>query len=131
MKNPLIRRIIGVSLVTVFILGSTAALGYAIPAAQDTMDKEVVTKQVSSDNAEVGNVIPDFPVNNRGQTFGSGGYGIDNPDLILATGIDGTIGYVLSTDLHSYGPVLDEPQSPEEALIYMKQFEETCIVRVR
>ena len=118
-------KVIGVFLIAAFILGSTAILGFAMSASQDYMSKEVVTNRNSSEDTEGAELgIPDFPVNDRGQTFGSGGYGIDSPDLILATGIDGTFGYVLSTDLHSYGPGLDEPQSPEEALIYMKQFEE-------
>ncbi|MDR2569768.1 MAG: hypothetical protein LBD23_05665 [Oscillospiraceae bacterium] len=124
MKNLLKGKVIGVFLVAAFILGSTAVLGFAISLAQDTMDKEVIIKQISNDNTGVEYGIPDFPVNERGQTFGSGGFGSDNPDLILATGDDGTIGYVLRTDLFSYGPSLDEPQNPEEALIYMKQFEE-------
>jgi hypothetical protein len=53
-----------------------------------------------------------FQTNARGMTYGSAAGGGDvDPDLILATGDDGTTGYVLASDLN--GP---EPKSAEEAV---------------
>jgi hypothetical protein len=63
-----------------------------------------------------------FDVNASGQTYGSG-Y-VENPDqpyvpdLILAEGRDGSIGYVYRSDLEGGGP-LDKPSTPEEAIGYM------------
>jgi hypothetical protein len=55
-----------------------------------------------------------YPQNEKGQTYGSAldapSYE-DEPDLIKAYGIDGTIGYVKKEDLD--GP---EPKTPEEAV---------------
>ena len=54
-----------------------------------------------------------FKTNQNGQTYGSlsGHTSEDSPNLIWARGIDGTSGYVKSSDL--FGPT---PSSPEEAL---------------
>ena len=69
----------------------------------------------------------DFPVNDAGQTYGSGLHPdfelIVKPDLILAIGVDGTEGYVLRTDLEGTGP-LQRPQNAEEALVYNEQLME-------
>ena len=66
---------------------------------------------------------PDFPVNENGQTYGSGLHPacdtIEKPDLIQEIGIDGTEGYVMRTDFEDTGP-LDRPQNEEEALVYME-----------
>ncbi|WP_332633058.1 peptidase M56 BlaR1 [Halalkalibacter flavus] len=55
-----------------------------------------------------------YPQNEKGQTYGSAldtpSYE-DEPDLIKAYGVDGTIGYVKKEDLD--GP---EPKTPEEAV---------------
>jgi hypothetical protein len=65
-----------------------------------------------------------FSVNENGQKYGSAlfddPYITDRPDLILAEGIDGTIGYVLKEDLHGGGPI-GKPKNPEEAAAYMDQ----------
>lgn len=56
-----------------------------------------------------------FPTNSNGQTYGSAALAEtaeEEPDLILAQGIDGTQGYVKSADLNG-----DMPKSPEEALV--------------
>lgn len=123
MKNLLKGKAAGVLIVAALILGSTAILSFAMSTAQDSMDREVVMRTIpaGSEGAEYG--IPDFPTNASGQTYGSGGFGANNPDLILATGIDGTTGYVLSSDLEGAGP-LDRPNNPEEAMEYMRQLEE-------
>jgi len=55
-----------------------------------------------------------YPLNERGQTYGNGPFpsGSDHePDLIAATGVDGTNGYVLKKDLEG-----EQPKTPEEAL---------------
>lgn len=55
-----------------------------------------------------------FPKNKQGQTYGSASdapSSEDEPDLIRAYGIDGTIGYVKKEDLD--GP---QPKTPEEAI---------------
>jgi hypothetical protein len=57
---------------------------------------------------------PVFPRNQSGQTYGSDMYSTSpatEPDLVLARGTDGTIGYVKSIDL--YGT---QPKTPEEAV---------------
>lgn len=62
--------------------------------------------------------VPNYPVNERGQTYGNGPYpaGPDQePDLIAAVGVDGTMGYVLKKDLDG-----EQPKTPEEALAIQK-----------
>lgn len=61
--------------------------------------------------------IMDIQLNSSGETFGSSLFITnieDEPDLILATGIDGTEGYVKKSDL--YG---DMAESPEAAVMLM------------
>jgi hypothetical protein len=64
-----------------------------------------------------------FPRNDDGQTYGSG-Y-VENPanpytpDLILAEGIDGAIGYVYQEDLR-FGP-FEQPETAEERALYNEQ----------
>jgi hypothetical protein len=62
--------------------------------------------------------VPSFPKNKNGQTYGSSGDATSSytePDLIKAYGVDGTIGYVLKTDLED-----QMPKNPEEALALQK-----------
>lgn len=65
---------------------------------------------------------PDYPVNENGETFGSG---LDaasleaEPDLIQAYGVDGTVGYVKSKDL-----IGDVPKTPEEAISMQRRSEQ-------
>lgn len=63
-----------------------------------------------------------YPKNQNGETYGSvldaPLVGVE-PDLIAAVGVDGTEGYVRSTELNG-GP---QPKSPEEAVAYMKALE--------
>jgi len=59
-----------------------------------------------------------YRVNEYGQTYGSSLFAVSfetEPDLILAKGVDGTIGYIYATD--SYGEV---PKNPGEALARQK-----------
>ena len=60
-----------------------------------------------------------YPVNENGQTYGSASYATSletEPDLILATGVGSTIGYVQSEDLNGV-----QPKTPEEALELMRK----------
>ncbi|MDQ8739175.1 hypothetical protein [Paenibacillus sp. LHD-38] len=62
--------------------------------------------------------VPDYPVNEQGQTYGNGPFPpgpVQEPDLIGAEGVDGTMGYVLRKDL-----VGEQPNTPEEALAIQK-----------
>lgn len=59
-----------------------------------------------------------YQINENGQTYGSSLYAVSaetEPDLIIAKGVDGTIGYVYYADL--YGK---EPKNPEEAITMQK-----------
>ncbi|WP_051533880.1 hypothetical protein [Desulfitibacter alkalitolerans] len=73
--------------------------------------KEIITEE-NFDPSKV------YKVNKYGQTYGSSLFAVSfetEPDLILAKGVDGTIGYIYATD--SYGEV---PKNPEEALAMQK-----------
>lgn len=62
---------------------------------------------------------PKFPVNKNGETYGSNSevtVAEEKPDLILAQGIDGTVGYIKLKDLNK-----DQPNNPEEAIAYMEK----------
>ncbi|OPX85589.1 MAG: hypothetical protein A4E53_03398 [Pelotomaculum sp. PtaB.Bin104] len=86
--------IIGIALVTGIIAGAFGS-GYAI------------AKSVSAP-------VHVFPKNESGMTYGSDldVTSIDEePDLILAYGVDGTLGYVLFKDLEG-----EKPKTPQEAL---------------
>ena len=68
--------------------------------------------------ATAANFTLKYPINENGLTYGSAFDSIspnDEPDLILARGIDGTIGYVYASDLNG-----KEPKSPEEAISLQK-----------
>jgi hypothetical protein len=56
---------------------------------------------------------PTFPVNEKGETYGSAENVESNaaPDLIQAIGVDGTHGYIRAEDLET-----EPPKSPKEAL---------------
>lgn len=63
-----------------------------------------------------------YEVNQAGQTYGSAMYAASpekEPDLVLAEGLDGTQGYVYSSDLNA-----DMVDSPEEALLLIKKYKE-------
>ncbi|MDI6799995.1 MAG: peptidase M56 BlaR1 [Actinomycetota bacterium] len=62
---------------------------------------------------------PKYKVNKYGETYGSDQYADsleEEPDLILAQGVDGTVGYLRYEDLFG-----DMPKTPEEALEYNKR----------
>lgn len=59
---------------------------------------------------------PTFEINASGQTYGPG-TGDADPDLILAQGTNGQVGYVLRTDL--VGP---EMRSPDDVARWLEQF---------
>ncbi|MFJ7185065.1 metal ABC transporter substrate-binding protein [Lysinibacillus xylanilyticus] len=96
-----------------FILAVTSLLLLVGCSQQETLTK-------AEDNAS-DLVIPTkesvskdgYPTNENGQTYGPdmGELMLDEPDLISAIGIDGTVGYVKKEDLN--GP---QPKTPEEAV---------------
>ncbi|MDF2682171.1 MAG: pPPM1a [Brevibacillus sp.] len=65
--------------------------------------------------------VPNYPVNEQGQTYGSGLSLLPGPskepDLLLAKGENGIVGYVKSSDLSP------SVSSPEEAIAYQKSME--------
>lgn len=78
---------------------------------------------ISADNNEIitaENFDPSkvYKVNENGQTYGSAAFAVSvatEPDLILAQGVDGTLGYVYAIDLRG-----NEPENPEEAIAMQK-----------
>lgn len=54
-----------------------------------------------------------YPVNEAGETYGKPVDSIHPPDLIMAQGTDGKLGYVRSSEL-----IGDDPATPEEAAKY-------------
>jgi hypothetical protein len=75
------------------------------------------TEAKTNDNPSTAQV-PGFPENKNGQTYGSSADATSpytEPNLIKAQGVDGTIGYVLKTDLDG-----KMPRNPEEALAQQK-----------
>lgn len=59
----------------------------------------------------------EYPRNKNGQTYGPQPYSYEylQPDLVLAVGIDGTVGYALAEELHG-----EMPSTTEEALRLQK-----------
>ncbi|WP_028608384.1 hypothetical protein [Paenibacillus harenae] len=79
------------------------------------------TKPSLNNVHEVEKSIPDYPTNEQGQTFGSGPFPageVKEPDLIMAEGENGVVGYVKSSDL------VPSVSSPEEALAHNKLMKE-------
>jgi hypothetical protein len=73
----------------------------------------------TSNSNENSLVTPKYHVNAHGQTYGSDMYVTspeNEPDLILAKGIDGTSGYIKRKDLNK-----DLPKNPQEAIKYMEK----------
>lgn len=96
-KTRLVRPVL---ILTVLIMGITS--GALVFSSADTYLNQ---GQVPS---------PEFPINQYGETYGSAlkATSPDNePDLIKAYGIDGTLGYVKSSDLKGV-----QPKTPQEAL---------------
>lgn len=65
--------------------------------------------------------VPQYKINENGQTYGSGMYASDSfnlPDLILADGDNGVQGYIKKTDINN-----DLPKNPTEALEWNKKLE--------
>ncbi|PKM80685.1 MAG: peptidase M56 BlaR1 [Firmicutes bacterium HGW-Firmicutes-13] len=63
--------------------------------------------------------VPEYAVNKYGETYGSDFYAPTPdtaPELILARGVDGTIGYVRNTDLNG-----EVPKTPEQAIEQQKK----------
>ena len=98
--------IIPLALIAGFVAGSFSY--EAIPAtASGTPDQSIQNLKAA------------HGVNQNGETYGSGAdntFGNKGPDLILAEGVDGTVGYIKLKDLNK-----DQPNNPQEAVIYMEK----------
>lgn len=103
------------------IIGSYS-INYAI--SNNTLDKKayIINEKGQLISVDTNEIITEenfhptkvYQVNENGQTYGSSLYAVSletEPDLILARGVDGTIGYVYYTDLYK-----EEPKNPEEAI---------------
>lgn len=98
----------------VFVFGATTGT-FIFSNTSAKSETQASEKALPKD--EKGQTI--FPKNESGLSYGSATHATspDNePDLIEAWGIDGTLGYVLKSDL--YGK---KPKNPEEAITMMKQ----------
>ncbi|MHB8074045.1 M56 family metallopeptidase [Desulfosporosinus fructosivorans] len=97
-----------------FVNSNSIALA-KIPNTEAENNK--LTRNIDSISAIATN--PVFPVNQNGETYGSNSevtVAAQGPDLILAAGIDGTVGYMKLKDLNK-----DQPNNPEEAVAYMEK----------
>jgi len=97
-----------------FVNSNSIALA-KIPNTEAENNK--LTRNIDSISAIATN--PVFPVNQNGETYGSNSevtVAAQGPDLILAAGIDGTVGYMKLKDLNK-----DQPNNPEEAVAYMER----------
>ena len=72
--------------------------------------------------------VAKFPVNKNGETYGSNSEVTNaeqEPDLILAQGVDGTVGYIKRADLEK-----GQPKNPEEAVAYMKKMQNSPPIKI-
>lgn len=103
-----IKLIIPLALIAGFVAGS---ISYGvIPATASATPDQSIQNIKSS---------PKFPVNKNGETYGSNSevtVAGQEPDLILAQGVDGTVGYIKWKDLNK-----DQPKNPKEAVAYMEK----------
>lgn len=104
MKIPKIT-VLSVVMAFVFVFGITT-VSVAISATNEDL--------LTTEAKETGT---DYPVNEQGQTYGHGPYlsgTVQEPDLILAEGENGVVGYVKAADM---APTFF---SPEEAMAYQE-----------
>jgi hypothetical protein len=101
------------TVIRIVIIGLVFLVG--IVAGTIANDRTIAKNSINPSSANV----PDYPKNKNGETYGSGLDAISpdtEPDLIEAYGVDGTLGYVRSTDLNGV-----KPKTPEEAITKQKQ----------
>jgi hypothetical protein len=104
---------IAIALIAGIIAGSFTFS--SIPILANKPSQPIIVQEMSS---------PKFEVNKNGETYGSikditvAG---QEPTLIHAEGIDGTVGYVRFIDLN--GP---QPKNPEEAVAYMEKMKNSA-----
>ena len=109
-----------ISFVLVFVL----LLSVTVVSASAKYGESSTSEDVNSSRS----AIEGIQVNSSGETFGSELAATsyeDRPDLIAATGVDGTEGYVRKTDLDG-----EMPSSPEEAVKLMHSPEYLYTARV-
>jgi hypothetical protein len=98
--------------IRIVIIGVVFVIG--LVAGTMTLDSTEAKTNINPSNAQVSG----FPKNKNGQTYGSSADAISpytEPYLIKAQGVNGTIGYVLKTDLDD-----KMPRNPAEALALQK-----------
>lgn len=100
------RRLITILFLTVFTVGVTVTFA----KSEDIIVNGKSKSQSLGSNRADSNI---YPKNESGLTYGGDVYGEDHldPDLILAYGTNGELGYVYSRDLNP-----SNPKTPEEAL---------------
>lgn len=94
---------LGLSMILIILF--TISLHPITLLANTTLEKQ---------NLKIENLWPVWPVNENGQTYGPAIYTAPpeaHPDLMATAGVDGTLGYVLFSDLEE--PL---PRTPEEAV---------------
>ena len=115
------KRVTGIKLFSVITLAAILAFGTIYAVMAEKVDISERSK---------------FNVNENGQTYGSSSVDshlatpetyceLELPELIMAMGVDGTVGYVYQSELERYSHGgLPAPTNPEEALEYMIKIEE-------
>jgi hypothetical protein len=109
-----IKKLTFTRLVLAFVITFGTLTVFAVTSAKADAPAENKTQ-----SKEIKLIIPDYPVNEQGQTYGHAPYNpsaiVQDPDLIAAVGTNGARGYVKATDLN--GPSFS---SPQEAIAYQE-----------
>jgi beta-lactamase regulating signal transducer with metallopeptidase domain len=109
-----IKKLTFTRLVLAFVITFGTLTVFAVTSAKADAPAENKTQ-----SKEIKLIIPDYPVNEQGQTYGHAPYNpsviVQDPDLMAAIGINGVEGYVKATDLN--GPSFS---SPQEAIAYQE-----------
>lgn len=105
------KRIITILCASVILISLAVVYASAYWQAEPIQDVEAATQ------------VKEYPINEYGLTYGNGNDIVERegyePDLIAAQGIDGVVGYVYAKDLEGD----NKPSSPDEAVRYMKDYE--------
>ena len=117
--SPRKRKAVAMTLAGVGILAAGAVIGFVSTANASSPGVSATSTSQEASPSALSSPQPvpihmSFPVNARGQSYGSDEdvtSPADEPDLILAWGSNGQLGYVFNTAIH---PAL--PTSPEQAL---------------
>lgn len=104
--------VLSVLMAFIIVAGTITVFSTASAVAEDSL---------TNNPTAAAEIVPDYPVNEQGQTYGSLPYfenkPVKEPDLISAEGENGIIGYVKATDM------VPSVSSPEEAIAYQETIE--------